>query len=341
MIDFLVSIIDWLNDNFFAYYAISLVVFSVLFRLLVLPLDVKSRKGMRKMTKIQPMLTEIQKKYANDQVKLQKKQQELMQKEHYNPLSGCLPMLLQYPILLIMFYAMRSVANREMARQVLEAISGVENPIRPADTLLWIRNIWAPDSFFSTIAPDLNQLRMIPKESWMKAVELLSQEDLARVLTALNVTELDFANNLTALLTPINSAYSASVFYRTMGANCLLTQTWIGNLYWPCNGYMILAVLSLATQLIMTKVNPTGQEVQANDSNANQQGQGMTKFMKYFFPIFSFYCCVSSYAAFALYWVTSNVLMIGMTFGINKYLDMKEAREDANKNPLKVEGTIR
>lgn len=340
MTDFLVSIIDWLNQNIFSYYAISLIVFSILFRMLVLPLDVKSRKGMRQMTKIQPKLNEIQKKYANDQVKLQKKQQELMQKEHYNPLSGCLPMLLQYPVLILMFYAMRSVANREMARQVLEAIGGNPNPINSSDVFLWIKNIWAPDSFFSCIAP--NMLSQIPKDSWAKAIELMNPDQVQGILTALGITEFTFADDagLKAMMAVIEPAYAASSFFVEFGASTLLTNTWIGNIYWPCNGYMILAVLSLGSQLIMTKVNPTGAEAQPAAQNG-QQGQGMAKFMKYFFPIFSFYCCVSSYAAFALYWVVSNLVMIGLTFGINKYLDKKEAREETNKKPVNVEGSIR
>ena len=82
--------------------------------------------------------------------------------------------------------------------------------------------------------------------------------------------------------------------------------------------------------------------MQKNDPK-QQQGAGMTKVMKYFFPAFSFYCCVSSYAAFALYWVFSNIVMITLTFVINKYLDKKEA-EDESKSANKTvtgEGKIR
>ena len=56
------------------------------------------------------------------------------------------------------------------------------------------------------------------------------------------------------------------------------------------------------------------------------------KFMNYFFPIFTLILCFNYNAIFALYWVTSNVIAIVQTKGINMYLDRKEALEAANPN---------
>ena len=60
-------------------YGWTIVVFTVLIRLVLMPLDYKSRKGMRKMSAIQPKLNELQRKYGNDKQKFQQKQQRKLQ----------------------------------------------------------------------------------------------------------------------------------------------------------------------------------------------------------------------------------------------------------------------
>ena len=56
-------------------YGISIIIFTILMRMVCMPFDYKSRKGMRKMSLIQPKLNELQKKYGNDKQKMQQKQQ--------------------------------------------------------------------------------------------------------------------------------------------------------------------------------------------------------------------------------------------------------------------------
>ena len=89
--------------SFVGNYGWSVVIFTLLVRLVLLPLDVQSRKSMRALSKVQPKAMELQKKYANDKDKLNRKISELYKKEHVNPLMGCLPMLLQLVVLFIMF----------------------------------------------------------------------------------------------------------------------------------------------------------------------------------------------------------------------------------------------
>ena len=76
----LLAVIEWIY-TIVRNHGWSIVIFTVLIRLVLVPLDVQSRKGMRKMQKIQPQLNALQKKYANDRAKLQQKQSELMRKE--------------------------------------------------------------------------------------------------------------------------------------------------------------------------------------------------------------------------------------------------------------------
>ena len=118
MVSYFMLFLNWIN-SWVGNYGWSIVVFTLFIRLVLLPLDIKNKQGMIKMQKMQPKINELQKKYANDQQKMQQKQMELFRKEHYNPMSGCLPMLIQLPILWIMFGAMRSLANEQMAQQII------------------------------------------------------------------------------------------------------------------------------------------------------------------------------------------------------------------------------
>ena len=80
-------------------YGLALVLFTVLTRLILLPLAVNQQKGMVKMAMFRPKMEEIQKKYAKNPQKMNEEMTALYAREGYNPLSGCLPMLIQLPIL--------------------------------------------------------------------------------------------------------------------------------------------------------------------------------------------------------------------------------------------------
>ncbi|WP_339230808.1 YidC family membrane integrase SpoIIIJ [Oceanobacillus sp. FSL K6-2867] len=90
-------------------YGLSIVIVTILIRLLILPLSIKQLKSSKAMQEIQPKLQEIQKKHsskdANTQQKLQQETMELFQKNGVNPLAGCLPIFVQMPILIAMYHA--------------------------------------------------------------------------------------------------------------------------------------------------------------------------------------------------------------------------------------------
>lgn len=88
-------------------YGLAVILFALLAQILLLPLGYKSKKGMRKMTAVQGRMQELQKKYANNKVKLNEEMQKLYEKEHINPMSGCLPTLIQMPILFGLYYAVQ------------------------------------------------------------------------------------------------------------------------------------------------------------------------------------------------------------------------------------------
>lgn len=94
--------------NFTGSYAIAIFFFAIVVKLVTLPLSIKQQKTQIKGAKLRPKMAAIEKKYAGrtDRKTLEKKQQELMalqQEEGYSPLSGCLPMLIQLPIIIILY----------------------------------------------------------------------------------------------------------------------------------------------------------------------------------------------------------------------------------------------
>ncbi len=332
----LLAVIEWIY-TIVHNHGWSIVIFTILVRLVLVPLDVQSRKGMRKMAKIQPQLNALQKKYANDRAKLQQKQSELMRKERYSPLSGCLPMLIQMPILFAMFGAMRNVANDRVVEQVFTFLQG-ETPVY--ESWLWVKNIFMPDSLFASIAPDPNTIQVIGNDVWQKAYAALSQGQIALIIeniqaqvpTFAGMLDFSTADSLKAVLPDILTAMRAMPVYVAQiqplpgwaNINFFLFSITV---YQNFNGLLILPVAAGLSQLLMTKINPqmSGQtQAPATTGASGAQTPGMGNFMKYFFPLFSVYICLTSNAGFALYWVTSNLVATGMTFLINRYFDRKE-----------------
>lgn len=116
MFDFLYEIfgtvLSWFN-SWTGSYAIALLLFALAFKIVFLPFSIKQQQNQIKLAKLRPKIAKIEKKYAgrNDQPTLQKRQQEIMelqQKEGYSPLSGCLPMLIQLPIIIILYNVIRA-----------------------------------------------------------------------------------------------------------------------------------------------------------------------------------------------------------------------------------------
>lgn len=86
-----------------SFYAISIILTTIIFKTFLLPLNIMQTKNQLKMAEVQPEIQKIQDKYKKDPQLLAQKQQELYKSTGYNPLSGCLPMLIQFPII-IAFY---------------------------------------------------------------------------------------------------------------------------------------------------------------------------------------------------------------------------------------------
>lgn len=354
---FLYGILAGIN-NFVGNYGVSIIIFTFLMRMICMPFDYKSRKGMRKMAAIQPKINALQKKYGNDKQKLQQKQAELMRKEGYNPLSGCLPMLLTWPLMIAMFAAMRDIANEQLAWQTVRIIADAanENPdimkatIQSQDTFLWVRNLWMTDSPFNSYVPTVESLKAVSPQVWdrvfsdlqnannaamfenFKATLKSCQAKLAEegktiaFLTDEGVAFNVVKENFGALLSS-HTGYSGAIATSPSFSNISLIFVKI-NWFINRNGYLILPILAGVTQVLQTKFMNAQQPQQPANPNG---GAGSGNFMKWFFPCLSVFFCLSSNAGFALYWVTSSVVSSLQGIVINKILEKKDAQNSENK----------
>ena len=88
-------------------YGLAIILFSILLKLILLPLSIKQQKTMKKTAKIQEKVKEIQDKYKNDQNKMNQEMMDLYKKEKLNPFSGCLTSIIQIILLFAMFGLVR------------------------------------------------------------------------------------------------------------------------------------------------------------------------------------------------------------------------------------------
>ncbi len=119
IMDFLAGGLGWLLDLIFQFtgsFGLSIILSTIIVRLLLYPLTVSQNKNMLAMRKLQPELDAIQKKYKDDKQKYQEKTMELYQKHKINPLGGCLPMLIQLPILWAFFRVLREIPYGEASK---------------------------------------------------------------------------------------------------------------------------------------------------------------------------------------------------------------------------------
>ncbi len=326
MNDFLVAILNGINSVIHNY-GWSMVVFTLLIKLVLLPLDYKSRKSMRRMTKLQPQIAKLQKKYANDKEKLNQKSAELYRREGINPMSGCLPMLVSMVILFIMFDAMRTVANTEMASQALGLLT---TGTQTNESWLWIKNIWMPDSPFNPVIADSANLRIIPADIWAKVFASLDPASVTALAQyGIDAATISGETVFAALQTLPIYAQETQLWATMPQLNLLIVNL---SIYAHNNGWFILPILAAVTQYLMTLSQP-----QTAAADPNNPAASTNKFMKYFFPLFSLWICSSYNAIFALYWVVSNVFAWVQGLVMNKMFE----KMDENQLETAGEGTLK
>ncbi|MCL2548070.1 MAG: YidC/Oxa1 family membrane protein insertase [Symbiobacteriaceae bacterium] len=127
-------------------YAMAIVLLTVLFNLLFTPMRIRTMRNTLMMRLLQPKIDSINKKYKDDKDRINKETMELWNKYNFNPLSGCAPSLLQFPLFIA----------------ILSVFRDINFPEGAASAFLWIPYIGEPESAFLGIAFGSLELKILP-----------------------------------------------------------------------------------------------------------------------------------------------------------------------------------
>ena len=125
-------------------YGLAIIVLTMLVRLVVSPLMVRQMRSAEKMRAVQPKVKVLQEKYKDDKQKQSEEMMKLWKEEGVNPLGGCLPLLLQFPVLIGLFFSLRSSIG-----------------LRQAPFVLWIDDLSQPATLFYLPGVDF-PIRILP-----------------------------------------------------------------------------------------------------------------------------------------------------------------------------------
>ena len=131
----LINGLVYVADNLGLGAGLAIIVFTILIRLVLLPLSLKGTRSMKAMQAMQPKIAALKKKYGDDKQKVQAETMKLYREEGVNPLGGCLPLLLQMPFFFAFYHALINLGNAE---------NEMFNPIFQ-EGFLWVENLSQPD----------------------------------------------------------------------------------------------------------------------------------------------------------------------------------------------------
>ncbi|MCL1919477.1 MAG: YidC/Oxa1 family insertase periplasmic-domain containing protein [Kiritimatiellaeota bacterium] len=125
-------------------WGIAIILLTILVRIIFWPLTHRSTAGMKKMQEIQPKLKEIQAKFKDDPQKLQQETWACYRENKVNPFASCLPMLIQMPVFIALFWVLRSSVELRFA------------------PFLWITDLSEPENLFAGMIPFIGSLNILP-----------------------------------------------------------------------------------------------------------------------------------------------------------------------------------
>lgn len=285
--------------NLISNYGIAIIIFSVLLRLILIPITIKQQKTMKKSNEMQQEMKSIQAKYKNNPEKLNQETMDLYKREGLNPFSGCFTAILQLIIILSVFWLvsqpltyMKRVQNSEIYKEYKTAVE--------ADT---------SKSSYKEIA-------IINKAS----------EDYQNIINELqneNVENREELENKKAQLEELR------INMEFLGLDLSKVPTQSLN-DWKV---YIIPVLYVITSFISIRITTKTQISKSKNGEEKapelESMEQMNKSMSYMMPIMSISIAVIAPLGLALYWLVSNILMIVERLVINKFMSSKEEKENA------------
>jgi YidC/Oxa1 family membrane protein insertase len=288
--------IMWVLYQVVKSYGIALFLFTLITRLALFPMSLKQQKSSAKMSAIQPKIQELQKMYANNKEKLNEEMMKLYQKEGYNPMSGCLPLLIQMPIL----FGLIDVIYRPI-KHILHIPADVITKLEETVVSLGLPNIT------EAMLGRLNQLQII-------AIQQIDANPAPFLNAGIGQEYIDQIKTLDL---------------NFLGINLGLTPSWDmfgAVLQGQFNPLIMVPLLSGLSALAMSLIT-----MKTSMSAAANPAAGSMKGMMLIMPIFSFTIAVSVPAGVGIYWFYSNLLAIAQSLILNKYHNPREMAEKAKQ----------
>ena len=279
-------------------YGMAIILFTLVVKLIMLPFQMKSKKSMMRMSRMNGKIQEIQKKYANNQAKMQEEMQKLYTEEGINPMSGCLWSFLPLPILLALYSLMRQPITHFMMLSesvVQELVDKVTATGMDMSAIVQMKDGVA------IVKDGITQLQPYGQINLVKAIT--SQVPEA-------VSGLDKWINLDYNFLGLDLAATPSTGF----SNFSFT--------WAVIGLILIPILAGGFQLLMTKVTMTQQP------QPEGAGAGSTKMMMYMMPLMSVYIAFIMPAALGIYWIAQSVFSLIQEVILGKFFNKKLEEEE-------------
>ena len=279
-------------------YGVALILFTLVIKLILLPFQVKSKKSMLRMNRLSGQMKDIQKRYANNQMKMNEEMQKLYAEEGVNPMSGCLWSFIPLPILIALY----SIIRQPITHFMMLKKDALEGLIQAATTAgVNMSNIVMMKDGAAVIGKDgFTQLASYGQINLVKAVQELG------------------------LATPDGWF---NVNYKFIGLDLTATPwEYIKNFSftWAVIGVVLIPILAGLSQFVLSKISMKSQPQQADATAASM------KSMMYMMPLMSVYIAFIMPAALGVYWIAQSVFSLIQEVVLNKTLNTKlEAEEEA------------
>ena len=288
-------------------YGMAIILFTVVLKLILLPFQLKSKKSMMRMNRMNGKIQEIQKKYANNQVKMQEEMQKLYQEEGVSPMSGCLWSFLPLPILLALYSIMRQPITHLMMLSndvVQELVAKITAMGVDMSGIVMMKNGAA------VVKDGVTQLQPYGQINLVKAVTEHYPEAAAGIDGWI---DLDF--NFIGL----DLAATPSSVLKTV------------SFQWAIIGLILIPILAGLFQLLMSIYT---MKSQSQDGAA----AGSMKGMMYMMPLMSVYIGFIMPAALGIYWIAQSVFSAVQEFVLGKFYTKKmEAEENARYEAIQAD----
>ena len=279
-------------------YGAAIFLFALIAKLALLPLSIKNEKGRLKMQAFQPKMKALQEKYKGNtrDPRYSEEMQKLYEKEGYNPMSGCLPQLIQLPIILGLWNAIRTP---------LTYIAGFTN------------------GKISDIANAFLAAGKLP--------ESVTTENISQWLSTNQITLVDLLNNSKDVISgTVDVSSYTNINLNLFGflGDIVGTNPQWNN--WTVVIPIISGITSFLVGFISMKINSSKED--PDTAKAMKKSMGA---MIYIMPIISVWIAFTFTIAVAFYWIVSNILSMIQAILLPKYMKMIENRKKA-KEPIVV-----